>query len=85
MTALATLWRFDGRPDAANGCARMLAAQELYGRHGGAQWSTGSIALGRRLMQVLPESLAEKELSDFSPLWFLRGLRFYEGPQHVLD
>jgi len=31
------------------------------------------------------QSLAEKELSDFSPLWFLRGLRFYEGPQHVLD
>src|SRR5438128_3391658 len=27
----------------------------------------------------VPESLAEKELSDFSPLWFLRGLRFYEG------
>ena len=43
---------------------------------------------GVDLLQIplnLPESLAEKELSDFSPLWFLRGLRFYEGPQHVLD
>src|SRR6266581_3424444 len=29
--------------------------------------------------RLAPESLAEKELSDFSPLWFLRGLRFYEG------
>src|SRR5262249_40393985 len=36
-------------------CARMLAAQTLYGRHDGAQWSHGGVALGRRLMRVLPE------------------------------
>ena len=39
MTAIAGLWRFDGRPDADDGCARMLAAQQLYGPHMGAQWS----------------------------------------------
>ena len=55
MTGLAGLWRFDGRPDAADGCARMLAAQELYGPHSGAQWVDGGVALGRRLMRVLPE------------------------------
>ena len=55
MTALAGLWHFDGRPDAAQNCARMLAAQEVYGRHDGAQWSDGDVALGRRLMRVLPE------------------------------
>src|SRR6266487_1226133 len=39
-----------------------------------------TLALSRhRLDSVYPQSLAEKELSDFSPLWFLRGLRFYEG------
>jgi asparagine synthase (glutamine-hydrolysing) len=61
MTALAGLWRFDGRPDAADDCARMLAAQELYGPHHGAQWSDNAVALGRRLMRVLPEDAFDRE------------------------
>ena len=61
MTALAGLWRFDGRPDAAEGCARMLAAQELYGPHHGAQWSDSAVALGRRLMRVLPEDAFDRQ------------------------
>jgi asparagine synthase (glutamine-hydrolysing) len=61
MTALAGLWRFDDRPDAANGCARMLAAQALYGPHDGAQWVSGGIALGRRLMRVLPEDNFDRQ------------------------
>ena len=60
MTALAGLWRFDGRPDADQGCERMLAAQEIYGRHACAQWSGGSIALGRRLMRTLPEDAFDR-------------------------
>jgi asparagine synthase (glutamine-hydrolysing) len=55
MTALAGLWHLDGRPDAAERCACMLAVQELYGPHHGAKWSDGAIALGRRLMRMLPE------------------------------
>jgi asparagine synthase (glutamine-hydrolysing) len=61
MTALAGLWRFDGRPDAADGCARMLAAQELYGPHAGAQWSDVSVALGRQLMRTLPEDSFDRQ------------------------
>ena len=61
MTALAGLWRFDGRPDAAEGCARMLAAQEVYGPHHGAQWSDSAVALGRRLMRVLPEDAFDRQ------------------------
>src|SRR5215470_17758767 len=61
MTALAGLWRFDGRPDAAEGCARMLAVQELYGPHHGAQWSDTTIALGRRLMRLLPEDAFDRQ------------------------
>ena len=61
MTALAGLWRFDGRPDAADGCARMLSAQKLYGPHHGAQWSDGGVALGRRLMRVLPEDAFDRQ------------------------
>lgn len=61
MTALAGLWRFDARPDAADACARMLGAQEVYGRHHGAQWSVGGVALGRRLMRTLPEDAFDNQ------------------------
>ncbi len=61
MTALAGLWHYDGRPDAADGCARMLAAQKLYGHHDGAQWSNSDVALGRRLMRMLPEDAFDRQ------------------------
>src|SRR5262245_54270281 len=61
MTAVAGLWHFDGRPDAAEGCARMLVVQKLYGPHHGAQWSDGAVALGRRLMRVLPEDAFDRQ------------------------
>jgi asparagine synthase (glutamine-hydrolysing) len=61
MTALAGLWRFDGRPDAVAGCGRMLASQALYGPHAVAHWSEGDIALGRRLMRVLPEDAFDRQ------------------------
>jgi asparagine synthase (glutamine-hydrolysing) len=61
MTALAGLLRFDGRPDAADGCRRMLASQELYGPHAVAQWSEAGVALGRRLMRVLPEDAFDRQ------------------------
>lgn len=61
MTALAGLWRFDDRPNAADGCAQMLAAQALYGIHGTAQWAGGGIALGRRLMSILPEDKFDRQ------------------------
>jgi asparagine synthase (glutamine-hydrolysing) len=61
MTALAGLWRFDGRPDAADGCSRMLAAQRFYGPHAGAQWSDRDVAFGRQLMRVLPEDSFDRQ------------------------
>src|SRR5262245_31107597 len=61
MTAIAGLWHFDQRPDAAEGCARMLAAQELYGPHHGAKWSDSDVALGRRLMRLLPEDAFDRQ------------------------
>ena len=60
MTALAGVWRFDGCPDAAEECARMLAAQRIYGPHHCAQWSESSVALGRSLMRVLPEDVYDR-------------------------
>jgi asparagine synthase (glutamine-hydrolysing) len=61
MSALAGLWHFDGKPGAAEGCARMLAAQQFYGPHDGRQWSDGSLALGRRLFRTLPEDLFDRQ------------------------
>lgn len=54
MSALAGLWHFNGKPG-AEGCARMLAAQQIYGPHDERQWSEGPLALGRRLFRILPE------------------------------
>jgi asparagine synthase (glutamine-hydrolysing) len=61
VSALAAIWHFDGRPDAQLGCERILAAQRLYGLHAAGQWSNGSVALGRRLMRVLPEDTFDRQ------------------------
>ncbi|HVZ54239.1 MAG TPA: asparagine synthase-related protein [Pseudolabrys sp.] len=61
MTAIAGLWRFDGRPDAADACVRMLRAQQIYGPHDTAQWDDGFVALGRSLYRVLPEDRFDRQ------------------------
>lgn len=55
MTAIAGLWRLDGRPDAAEGCERMLRALGMYGPDASDSWSGGDIALGRCLKRTTPE------------------------------
>jgi asparagine synthase (glutamine-hydrolysing) len=61
MTALAGLWNFDGKPDAADSCRRMLAAQQIYGPHGTAAWDDGDVALGRCLYRTLPEDASDRK------------------------
>jgi asparagine synthase (glutamine-hydrolysing) len=61
MSALAGLWRQDGRLDAAEGCRRMLAAQHIYGPHASADWSAGDVALGRCLFRSLPEDRHDRQ------------------------
>ncbi|MEI9990625.1 MAG: asparagine synthase-related protein [Rhizomicrobium sp.] len=61
MSALAGIWNFDGRPGAARDCARMLAAQSIYGPHDVSQWDDGSLALGRRLFRTLPEDIHDAQ------------------------
>src|SRR5215467_8426831 len=61
MTAIAGIWRFDGRPDAAESCGRMLAAQRIYGPHAGRQWADENVALGCRLMRVLTEDAFDRQ------------------------
>jgi len=61
MTALGGVWRFDGRPDAADSCARVLSAQSIYGPDAVDTWSAGTVALGRRLNRVLPEDAFDRQ------------------------
>jgi asparagine synthase (glutamine-hydrolysing) len=61
VSAIAGLWRLDDRPDPAADCARMLAAQHIYGPHDGRQWSEGSLALGRQLYRTLPEDAHDRQ------------------------
>src|SRR5215217_851779 len=55
MTALAGIWHIDARPNAAGRCESMLRSQEIYAPARPVVWSAGTVALGRRLYQTLPE------------------------------
>lgn len=61
MSAIAGIWRFDGKPDVEADCARMLRAQEIYGPHDGRLSSEGAIAVGRRLFKLLPEDAYDRQ------------------------
>ena len=61
MTAIAGVWRLDGRKDSDEACARVLGALQIYGPHDSAQWSSDSIAIGRRLTEVLPEDAFDSQ------------------------
>lgn len=61
MTAIAGRWNFDGRPDAEDDSARMLAAQAIYGPHDRSTWSDGAIGLGRALFRLLPEDRHDRQ------------------------
>jgi asparagine synthase (glutamine-hydrolysing) len=61
VSALAGLWRFDGKPQVDGDCARMLAAQQLYGPDDGRQWSDSTLAMGRRLFRTLPEDVYDRQ------------------------
>ena len=61
MSAIAGIWDFRGGQDVAQSCARMLAAQSIYGRHEGNHWADGTVALGRRLMRLLPEDVYDTQ------------------------
>ena len=59
MTALAGLWDFGGG-GAADRCARMLKAQQIYGPHHSAQANDGPLSLGRNLFRLLPEDVHDR-------------------------
>lgn len=60
MTGICGLWYRDGRP-AAEGCARMRRALQIYGPHCAGQWDGGEIALGIQLFRMLPEDRFDRQ------------------------
>ena len=63
MSALAGLWRFDGRPDAEADCSRMLASQQIYGPHHTAKAGElgGALAMGRNLFRLSPPDAHDRQ------------------------
>jgi asparagine synthase (glutamine-hydrolysing) len=61
LSAIAGLWRLDGRPGAAADCGRMLAALAPFGADAVDAWDCGDLALGRRLHRVLPEDAFDRQ------------------------
>src|SRR5579863_4966104 len=61
MSAIAGIWDFRGCRDAGQACARMLAAQSIYGKHGENRWTDGNVAVGRRLTRLLPEDIYDTQ------------------------
>ena len=61
MTALAGVWRMDSRPDADRACARMLAAQSIFGTNDSSFWSDREVAVGSRLTPLLPEDRFDRQ------------------------
>ena len=53
MSAIAGLWRTDGRPTSA-GLDRMLAALRPYGPDSAGRWTEDEVALGNRAMHLFP-------------------------------
>ena len=61
MSAIAGIWDFAGALDIAPDCARMLAAQSIYGQDGENCRAEGTVALGRRLTKLLPEDVYDTQ------------------------
>src|SRR6202789_1845750 len=55
MSAIAGIWSFDGGISVSSACHDMLQALSVYGTDDCAQFTGPSVAMGRRLLRLLPE------------------------------
>ncbi len=60
MSAVAGIWRFDGGA-AAEDLDRVQRAQAIYGPDRAGAWDGGDVALGVRLMRLLPEDRFDRQ------------------------
>lgn len=61
MSAIAAIFHFDGRPQAAADLARMMRALALLGPDRKSSWQDGDVALGFRQMALLPEDRFDRQ------------------------
>jgi len=77
MSAIAGIWCTDGRPQAAIGLERMLAALVKYGPDSQAHADRGDIALGRCQMKLLPEDDYDRQplVRADAKIWMVADVR----------
>lgn len=74
MSALAGLWRWRGALEPTDACARMLAAQRLYGPDGEIIRSDGPVAIGRALAAKVAEDRFDRgPVEGGGGRWLLTG------------
>src|ERR1700691_844667 len=61
MSAIAGIWSFDGGVSVSSACQDMLQALSVYGTDDCAQFSGPSVAMGRRLLRLLPEDRFDRQ------------------------
>lgn len=61
MSAIAGVWYRDGRPGAGADCERVQRALSDYGPDRAGLWDGGEIALGSRLLRLLPEDRFDRQ------------------------
>jgi asparagine synthase (glutamine-hydrolysing) len=77
MSAIAGVWHLDGRPRAHRELGGMLDALAMYGNGQSASIDLGDAALGRCLMQVLPEDRHDRQPLVVAPehSWLVADVR----------
>jgi asparagine synthase (glutamine-hydrolysing) len=77
MSAIAGVWHMDGRPRAHRELSSMLEALAMYGPGQCAAVNLGEAALGRCLMQVLPEDRHDRQPLVLTPehSWLVADVR----------
>jgi asparagine synthase (glutamine-hydrolysing) len=61
VSAIAGIWSFDGEVPVSTACQTMLQALKVYGPDDTAQYTGSSIALGRCLLNLLPEDRFDEQ------------------------
>ncbi len=66
LSAIAGIWHLDGAPYPEVALERVLSAQAIFGPDHLAARSAGPVALGRRLMRILPEDAFDNQPVTFA-------------------
>jgi asparagine synthase (glutamine-hydrolysing) len=85
LSAIAGLWRWDGRCDLDSDVERMLRPLAIYGPDHGAHRTVGPVALGRRLKRFTPEDRYDRQLPEGGGRLLAADLRLDNRDELVRD